>query len=547
MTNELTPPIDPRKEVSTFDNRMTLVGCSRAVVALAWIYNRTTKVSHQVWAQVELIADEWPRVDRSRDSAKRLGGDSEWTVYFESWEVQSSRAAAWYDSLVENGEWAPPWREPPLAAPVPVADRLDEPRWPALVLRTESPIVPAPARSGSSVRSHHLLTAHPVPPDLLAPSELQKLTRAVKEHFRVDLDGIPELLQSGHFFQPLPVLRRVSSRLDAPHGGPDKAVLIDIVPRKGMAIENLMLEVFEVRPSGSRLLSRVRPEVPFYRLPLGEDVAQILLRVFHDDLGLLLEEGPYAFLRGISLQMKLIGSERRVPLPARKGREATVRRIPMGEEDRPVVVGRESPMSASRVFLGIKHRLTTRSGARDRQRWFRGEVEAAERAVQEILSSAKQRAMVVDPYFAADDVKVWLPAVTNRGVEIQVLTSSAGLRHRTIQGVALKGRELEREHLSRLSAELTTAEDARLVNPTAVRVMRGKLPPIHDRFIVADDRVWLLGASLNEFGTRGTMLVALPSPGEVLLELEKVRDTAESVTLAERLIQLKAPAQEGEE
>jgi hypothetical protein len=145
--------------------------------------------------------------------------------------------------------------------------------------------------------------------------------------------------------------------------------------------------------------------------------------------------------------------------------------------------------------------------------------------------------MLVDPYFAADDIQVWLPVVARRGVEIKVLTSRAGLRQRTLPGVAVKGRDLELEHVKRLSEGLKAAERDQVVNPTKIRLMRGKHPVIHDRFIVADDHVWLLGASLNEFGARGTMLVALPLPGEVLPELEKVWDT-ESVSLDERLGEL---------
>jgi hypothetical protein len=169
--------------------------------------------------------------------------------------------------------------------------------------------------------------------------------------------------------------------------------------------------------------------------------------------------------------------------------------------------------------------------------WFRGDVPAAEREIQHILSNAKRDAMIVDPYFTAAQVPVWLPSVVRQGVAIRVLTSKAGLRQQSIDGLSLKGSDLEAEHLNRLNSGLQAAQTQRLVNPTTVRVMRGKLPVVHDRFIVVDDQVWLLGASLNEFGTRGTMLVELPIPREVSSELEKVW-ADESVSLPDRLVEL---------
>ncbi len=272
MADALTHPADLRKDAPTFNNVLTLVGCSRAIVRVAWIYNRDTKESHHAFSRVDLVPDEVPRVDAGDDGDQRLGGDSKWRVYFESWEVPSSSAGNWYESMVFGGQWAPPWRESALTNPVAVSDCLDEPRWPSLVMQRESRGVPSASRGEAESRAHHLLVAHPLIPDLLSESELRKLSDSLEQQFDIDVDAIPELVQSSHFFQPVPILRHVSSRLERADDGPDKAVALDIVPRKGMALQKLTLEVLEHRPTGVRLLCRMRPEVPFYRLALAEDV-----------------------------------------------------------------------------------------------------------------------------------------------------------------------------------------------------------------------------------------------------------------------------------
>ena len=42
------------------------------------------------------------------------------------------------------------------------------------------------------------------------------------------------------------------------------------------------------------------------------------------------------------------------------------------------------------------------------------------------------------------------------------------------------------------------------------RLMKGDKAALHDRIIIADDKVWMLGCSLNEFGQRATTLIRVP-------------------------------------
>jgi hypothetical protein len=48
------------------------------------------------------------------------------------------------------------------------------------------------------------------------------------------------------------------------------------------------------------------------------------------------------------------------------------------------------------------------------------------------------------------------------------------------------------------------------------RILRGGKSPLHDRYIVIDDDVYLLGSSLNEFGNRTTTIVKAPAPKKMI-------------------------------
>jgi hypothetical protein len=80
-------------------------------------------------------------------------------------------------------------------------------------------------------------------------------------------------------------------------------------------------------------------------------------------------------------------------------------------------------------------------------------------------------------------------------------------------------------------AQLKHIGSHRYVNTITVRVMAGKKSAIHDRFFVVDDGVWLLGSSLNEFGSRGTMMVALHDPSPIRERLFEVWANADELEL----------------
>lgn len=74
---------------------------------------------------------------------------------------------------------------------------------------------------------------------------------------------------------------------------------------------------------------------------------------------------------------------------------------------------------------------------------------------------------------------------------------------------------------------LKKLQGKKFVNQLEVKVMVGEKADIHDRFLITDNFVWLLGSSLNEFGSRGTMLVRLPEPKAVIETLESIYSRSE--------------------
>ena len=49
-----------------------------------------------------------------------------------------------------------------------------------------------------------------------------------------------------------------------------------------------------------------------------------------------------------------------------------------------------------------------------------------------------------------------------------------------------------------------------------IRILTGKQSPVHDRFLIVDNIVWLSGNSLNTIGERAGMIIKLPDPEPVI-------------------------------
>jgi hypothetical protein len=186
----------------------------------------------------------------------------------------------------------------------------------------------------------------------------------------------------------------------------------------------------------------------------------------------------------------------------------------------------------------------------------------------------------VDPYFGGDDVRRIILAIPEPEISVRILTSHMHLRRlridpqdesahhpapahsvRRIAGrcasafragwsVVLRGlRAVLQEEWgnARPSDRIDQSEGAYLArciaetaalphsNPISIRVMPGRQPAIHDRFLCEPDRLWMLGSSINSFGKRGTLMIVVPDPEPVLEDLERVWD--DSAPLEEWLAQ----------
>jgi hypothetical protein len=118
----------------------------------------------------------------------------------------------------------------------------------------------------------------------------------------------------------------------------------------------------------------------------------------------------------------------------------------------------------------------------------------AKETVMKILNGAKERCYICDMYFNIKTLVRFVMPVKLENVEVRIISSKEELNAKDI--VELKeGCEAMRE---------------KDIVDVHCRLLRGEKAALHDRFLVADYQVWMVGCSLDEIGKRATMISRVP-------------------------------------
>lgn len=115
--------------------------------------------------------------------------------------------------------------------------------------------------------------------------------------------------------------------------------------------------------------------------------------------------------------------------------------------------------------------------------------------VERILNQTQNVCYICDSYFNVKTLCQFVAPIKFAAVEVRVLSSKERLGADDKEKLKQKAEEMRVKDISNVHC----------------RLLKGEKSALHDRFIVADDKVWMLGCSLNEFGERATTLIRVPS------------------------------------
>lgn len=479
-----------------------------AIVHLAWAVDRQTKDRVLLSASVELLPSEVPLPiplgERHTTPSRRFH------LYSREVAVSARRALQWFEGATVGRALRPTDDlsfpdESAADASLFVVMRLErEPPAPALLTSTLN--VPFSPDWHVAPRVSHLIP-ETSPFATWTAGERDAALAWLRDELHVDLRTFPEYVGAIHLIAPNPVFRELFVRHEQGFDGRSKLVAT-LTPRAGRSVSGLRLIVEEERTTGSGVLACVPFHSEVVEVPLPHFPGPIRERVVDPERGLLYD-GPFGVLGvGYSVNVEMVSSVRYVD-PGHGSAPYEVSlvggvRTGAREGRRPIDGFAERRLAQARTA-----RRRTARGMSE-QRWFREAASDAVEALRALIGNAKGEVFVCDPYFEAGDLLKIILAIADPQTTVRVLASA---------------RHLKADHGAvgeALDAALVEAVAAPPVSPIEIRVMPGKQAPIHDRFLALGDAMWMLGASLNHFGDRGTLMVRVPDPEPVRADLEEI-------------------------
>lgn len=157
--------------------------------------------------------------------------------------------------------------------------------------------------------------------------------------------------------------------------------------------------------------------------------------------------------------------------------------------------------------------------------------EEARDYIADLVNKSSQSCVLLDPYFSAQAL-YYAFVISKLSVPIQIIGAAFYLRKKIDRddpdsqtyGQAL----LEQLQSYRQQVPLQSIE---------CRVLLGKKSQLHDRYIVSDENVYLLGSSFHEFGARATSIFKVPAPDEMIAKATEWWSEEKHTMLLEDFIQ----------
>lgn len=451
-------------------------------------------------------------------------------LYFTKHVLKTEEALRWYRNAGEVNFTVP---VSDASIPLVTSCLADSPIWPRLALPVDVDFL-SPTKSQSSPLP--FIGARPslvhrrlgkVEDDLRRLLQQEKAQQFVRSHCFIDFESYPEYLGGLILVVPDLVIKRIS-HFFAPRedGGENLVYHIVGYPESDLSKLHLTIIIRNINLVSTFKTVNV-PSDGIVVFPCDEAVGSSGYVISHDDYGVIDYSPVCTFLRKIDFSITSTG------MSVDEARKDSY--FLTDKKDSDQVYYYSEPMKSTctekidytpeMIVAKADHRRKEIAYAEELgQQWFHKTRREAISFFRKHIKTAKEQVFVIDPYFGEKQFPQFLTAVTNKTINIKILTTYNSFDF----GSSEEGKEKSKLRLQNFQAELEKVVEK--IPNTEVKVLTGKKQPLHDRFLVIDDRVWFLGNSLNSLAIGASQIIRLP---DGLSVIEKLNDMFESKTAKE--------------
>ena len=431
---------------------------------------------------------------------RRSLGDRGGTLLLQRWRLPVREGLEWYRGCSGGTTIVPGTPRPIL---VNLGQLGDDPPFPQCVTEIQDfwPLSPFWGERPGRSRWHRMIPLAAI--DVTSgweAAEFEKARDWLLKEVHIDLFSRSVLLGSCHLRLPNPIYRRLRRRVSDDW----KSMTFELMPFPNKSVENLELTLWNQRAWGATKVRRLLLRSGENIIEVPEGVEQVAHAVTCPQRGLLEHSELSGFIESAQLTMELVTEERRVQGARPADGSPPGFSVPIIGIREVLPVGNARPAGAlPRLAADEEQRSAGESWSRLAIRWFDNDAAGGAQALRDIIGSARRRVDFLDPYFGHSDLGTFALATAIHGLPVRILTSSE---------FCTTDSELDIESGEALLRVLNSVREQEPRFAIEIKVMAGAKSPVHDRFLIVDETVWVLGASLNEFGNRGTLLLRLPTP-----------------------------------
>lgn len=483
----------------------------QAVIHLAWF--RDDQVRHLLFGMVELRPNELPDTVGCPPKNFRAKSNSRKCLHYRRFALPVADAIDWYKNVAGGNPILPhdpKHLTPGDGAKLEGSKFVQEPPWPHFISSNE--LVFAPEWMHGS-RTHFLFPENVLSPEVSEIIGTKKNRTMLEEWLNFNIvEDYPEYLGAICLVAPNPLFRSIEkSHFEQAREGAAETVAYKLVTRQGQRLNGLRLEIVNERPRGRMTpLAHEFDNDAIVVLDFPAEIYKEGRSITHPDYGLLYWHVPLPILRTIHIEMELQRRQKRVPVPDRSHKQIEYEYIVDEVEDERKITFGDAPKDSDIVsrLIQAKMRRSRRQAAKDYdQRSFYQESREAAEYVRQKISNARDTVLIVDPYFTSRELLAFGRAMSRQEVHLRILTSTEEIDK-------IAGNQLL-TLMNNIFKDHSPAPE--------IRIMTGT-PSVHDRFLVVDGTVWLLGNSLHAIGERAGMINKAPNPESAIEFLEDFWD-----------------------
>lgn len=335
-----------------------------------------------------------------------------------------------------------------------------------------------------------------------------KISTIVKDVLGIDIIKYSEYIGSFLLSMPNPYLRKMKTKLS--HD--ETAVIIELYLRKDMDLAGGEIHITDERKNGKGFTRKVEIGHSHLIIAIPYSPEKLRIRLFSPE-GILLNEESSYFMKKLELNMHIAGPTNFVHLQGENGELIEKSKISTYSSHRSIVEAENEASIHDKLAMANDYRLLDRLEETYTFIYFEGNSDESKRKateiIRELISQTNEECTICDPYLSGKDVARYATHVRNRGAVIRLLSSASFLTRKSESGSDKSQGEILNSVLQQLKKYDSSLK-------MSCKVLSGnKKSPLHDRFLIIDQKVYILGSSLNEFGSRSTTLFRVPDARKI--------------------------------